>query len=157
MKQYIWYLKVWDLLHSIWSTDSVTFEGKYVHGLDAIQSPWIRGELFLQALNNTSIQLTIVYLQCFIKDISDISWDEFVREVVLEDYDVVFSLPLDKWSIDELYDSYNDVYEIDPHSLSVDLETCIINAIQSQEPIVKIKNDESLSDWWIEIVDIPPI
>ncbi len=157
MKQYIWSIKVGDLLHTVWWTDSVFFEQKYIHSNDSILEPGISWELYLQTLNSTSIQITIVSLYCTVKDISDISWNEYNREVVIKDYVFVCSLPLERWSIDELYDSYEDVYEIDPHNLTVDLENCIINAIHSQEPIVKIKNDENLSDWWIEIVDLPPL
>ncbi len=69
----------------------------------------------------------------------------------------VCTLPIDKGNIDDIYHSYEDVYEIDPHNFSINMETCIINAIHSQEPIVKIKNDESLWEWWIEVVDLPPL
>lgn len=157
MKQYIWMVKVWDLLHTLWWVDTITFSDMFVHNLTTINEPWISWTLTLETLNSTSIQVTIDTLTCSVKDISDISWEEYNRDVHVQDYTFLCSLPLERDNIDEIYDSYEDVYEIDPHNLMVDMENCIINAIQSQEPIVKIKNDESLSDWWIEIVDIPPI
>lgn len=157
MKQYVGILKVWDLLHTVGWTDTVEFENKFVREIDSIIEPWIKGRLFLQTLNNTSIQITIESLYCIVNDISDYSGDEYQREVIINDYVVVCSLPVEKWSIDDIYHSYEDVYEIDQHNLTVDIENCIINAIKSQEPIVKHKNDENLWDWWIEVVDIPPL
>jgi hypothetical protein len=41
--------------------------------MDSVQEPGISGEVFLQALNDTSIQLTIETLHCFVSDVSDIS------------------------------------------------------------------------------------
>lgn len=156
MKQYIWSIKVSDLLRTVWSTDTVVFENQFVHNFDSVVEPGITGEIFLQTLNNTSIQVTI-NLTCIVTDISDISWKEYTREVVVEDYETLYSLPQEEWILDEIYDSYQDIYEIDPHHLIIDMEDCIINAIKSQEPIVKIKNDETLWEWWIEVVDLPPL
>ena len=156
MKQYIWTIKVSDLLRTIWATDTIQFEQKYVHNMDSILEPGISGDIFLQTLNSTSIQIT-VNLHCTVTDISDISWNEFVRDVLVENYEALYSLPQEEWILDEIYDSYQDIYEIDPHHLLIDMEYCIINAIKSQEPIVKIKNDETLWEWWIEVVDLPPL
>lgn len=145
-----------DMLRTIWSTDTVVFEDKYIHDMDIVE-PGISGEIFLQTLNSTSIQV-IVSLQCIVTDISDISGDEYTRDVVVQEYEVLYSLPVDEsTTIDESYDSYQDVYEIDPHHLTINIEDCIVNAIKSQEPIVKIKNDETLWEWWIEVVDLPPL
>lgn len=156
MKQYIWSIKVSDLLRTIWSTDTIVFEHKFVHNLDTVIEPGISGDIFLQTLNSTSIQVT-VNLHCTVTDISDISWNEYTRDVIVENYETLYSLPQEEWVLDKIYDSYPDIYEIDPHHLLIDMEDCIINAIKSQEPIVKIKNDETLWEWWIEVVDLPPL
>ena len=157
MKQYIWMIKVWDLLHTIWGTDTIIFENRYVHELENITEPGISWEIYLQTLNNMSIQITVIKLTCIMNDISDISWKEYTREVLVENYEAVCIIPIDSKNIDDVYQSYQDIYEINNHNFTVNLENLIINAIKSQEPIVKIKNDENLWDWWIEVVDIPPI
>lgn len=77
-------------------------------------------------------------------DISDISGEEFTRDVYLDAYEVIFTLPQDDIDIDEIYKSYSDVYEIDPKDLCIDLSNCIANAIRSQDPVVKKKNDEEM-------------
>jgi hypothetical protein len=67
-----------------------------------------------------------------------------VRDVLVEKYEVLFSIPNDAVDIDEIYDSYEDVYEIQMRDFSVDIALCVLNAIKSQEPVVKIHNDENL-------------
>lgn len=156
MKQFIKKVKVWDLLHTIWSTDSIVFEWKFVEDISELSDNGINGSVFLQTLNTYSIQATITHLECKIHDISDISGDPFIRDVIIKNYEWVFSLPIKtKKGDDDMW--YEDFYEIDNGDFSIDLSIFITNAIRSQEPIVKIKNDENLSDWWIEIVDIPDL
>lgn len=156
MKQYIWTIKVSDLLRNIWSTDTIVFENKFVHNFDSVIEPGISGEIKLQTLNKTCIQV-VISLHCTVYDISDISWVEYTRHVKVENYETLFATPSENWNLDKIYESFQDVYEIDPHHLIIDMEDCIINAIKSQEPIVKIKDDENLWDWWIEVVDLPPL
>jgi hypothetical protein len=69
---------------------------------------------------------------------------EYTRVVVVENYETLYTLPNDDIMIEKVYKSYEDIYEIDPHHLIINMEDCIINAIKSQEPIVKIKDDETL-------------
>lgn len=157
MKQFITKVKVGDLLHTIWSTDTIVFEERIVEDISGLSEDGISGEIFLQTLNNHSIQATINNLSCKIHDISDISGESFIRDVMIKNYEWVFSLPMKNKKWDECYIWYEDVYDIDSGDFSIDLSIFITNAIRSQEPIVKIKNDESLSDWWIEIVDIPDL
>lgn len=154
MKQFIGKIRVGDLLHNLWSTDTIFFEEKYVHDIPTVLEPGISWEIHLQTLNNYSIQGVLKNIVCKVEDISDISGESYIRDVVVPYYEAVFSLPLKQKSSDEVFHSFEDVYEIDNGDFSIDIENCISNAIKSQEPIVKIKNDESLWDWWIDVVDI---
>jgi len=157
MKQYIWSIKVGDLLRNPWATDVVHFENQYIRDMETLREPGISWTIELLSLNSTSIQVTLSNIRCSVNDISDISWHEFIRDVVIESYEAIFCIPNEKQDIDEIYESYEDVYEIQLRDFSVDVSLCLDNAIKSQEPVVKIKNDESLWEWWIEVVDFPDI
>ena len=111
-----------------------------------ILAPGVSGSIHLLALNDTTIQLTLDHLECVVEDISDISGDVFSRDVVLEDYEVLYTIPQEKINTDDVYSSFDDVYDIDPKDLCIDLSNCVVNSIRSQEPIVKRKNYEDMWD-----------
>ncbi len=140
--------KVGDLLHNPWMVDTIDFSERYVDSMPNILEPWISWTITLQALNNHSVQVFITDIVCTLEDISDISGDTFVRAINVDEYEVLYTLPEENVDVDDVYASFNDVYYINAKDFSIDLEDCIANAIKSQDPIVKIKDDETLSDWW---------
>lgn len=153
MKQYWRQVKVGDLLHNPGKVDTMTFEWRYIDSNTTedtliVLEPGISGDVELTALNKFSVQVMLYNISCTIEDISDISGESFTRNVIIEEYETLFVMPEWEKDIDEIYDSYNDIYEINPKDFTIDLQDCIINAIRSQDPIVKKKDDESLSDWW---------
>jgi hypothetical protein len=142
-------MKVSDLLHNPGSEDEIVFSEKTIDSSEiVILTPGVSGSIYMQSLNKYSLRLVIESLQCVVEDTSDISGETYTREVVLEDYEVLYVVPQDWVNEDDTYSSFSDVYEIDEKDLCIDIEECITNAIRSQEPIVKRKNDEELWDWW---------
>lgn len=148
------YIKVWDLLHNPWLIDTIDFSDREIDSMPEVCKPWVSGSITLQAINNTSIQVFLENISCSVEDISDVSGETFIREVFLQEYEVLFTLPEENIDVDDIYASFNDIYYINMKDFSIDLEDCVVNAIRSQEPIVKLKNDENLSDWWIDEYDM---
>ncbi len=154
MKQYAWKVKVGDLLHNIGKADEVTFEGRYLHDYEDICDPGISGKFTLQAINKTSVQVIFSGIECDVKYVSDISGKEYIKHLVIDEYEALFIFPEDESQIETTYESYSDIYFIDMKDFSIDLEDCMVNIIRSQDPVIKQKDDESLWEWWIEVVDI---
>jgi len=149
MKNYQRQIKAADLLHKPWSVDSIQFESQYLHSMPNIQDPGISWEMMLQSLNWFSVKVIFENIVCSLEDISDVSGTAFIRPVSVPYYEALFIIPW--WEKDkETYSSFEDIYDIDAKDLNINLEECVYNAIKSQEPIVKLKNDEILSDWWEE-------
>lgn len=142
--------KVGDLLHNPWLVDTIDFSERYVDSMPNILAPGVSGTITMQALNNYSVQVFVTNIVCTVEDISDISGEPFTRDISVDEYEVLFTLPEDNVDMDEVYSSFNDIYYISAKDFSIDLEDCMANAIKSQDPIVKKKDDESLSDWWID-------
>ena len=153
MKQYTWKVKIGDLLHSIGKVDEIVFEERYIHGYDELCKPGISWNCSLQAINKTSIQVTLSNITCTVTDISDLSSEEYTRKVFVEEYEALYVFPEEEKNIETIYKSYNDIYYIHMKDFSIDLEDCVLNTIRSQDPIVKQKDDERLWEWWIEVVD----
>jgi hypothetical protein len=130
------------------------FENRYLHGYEDICDPGISWSFALQAINKTSIQVVFSSIECNVRYISDISWKEYTKHVSVEEYEALFIFPEAEAEIETTYESYSDIYFIDMKDFSIDLQDCMINIIRSKDPIIKQKDDESLWEWWIEVVDI---
>lgn len=146
-------VKVSDLLRSPWTRDTIFFENKNIEIGFSLVSEGITGEIILLALNNNALEVTLQNIECKVVDISDISWEEFVRDIYIDTYAALFELPHinKKWKDDwesEYENSYEDIYNINEKDLTINLEEFIANAIKSQEPLVKRSYDETLLDWW---------
>ena len=60
-------------------------------------------------------------LECTVKDVSDISWQEYTRKVVLWEYESLFIFPEEESSIENVYESYNDIYFVDIEMIPVQI------------------------------------
>lgn len=145
------HVKVSDLLRTPGKTDHIDFSERYVDGIDGILPPGISGSIYLKSINNSCVEVFLEDIVCTIDDISDISGESFIREISIDNYDVLFCLPEQEWQKEDnldIYTSYSDIYTIDEKDTSVDIQVCLVNAIKSQEPLIKKKDDEYLLDWW---------
>lgn len=132
-------IKIADLLLSVGSTDTVSVKGVFIPRIIGLQKWGVTLTVFLQSIDANTIVVTIEKLHCFLDDISDISWQSFVREVVVSDY-------VGKFVLDDshLIDDGDDPLFCIPWDY-IDMEEMIYQAIQLQEPLVKRTKEEQIA------------
>jgi len=129
-------IKIADLLLSVGFTDKVSVKGVFIPRVVWLQKWGVTLTVFLQSIDEYTIVATIEQLHCYLDDVSDISWELFVREVIVSDYIGKFVL-----NNSDLVDDGDDPLFPIPGDY-IDMEDMIYQAIQLQEPLVKRTQEE---------------
>lgn len=151
MQAYQRHIKVSDLLRAPGKTDDIDFSDRMIPDLPNVLAPGVSWSIRLTSLNNRCVEVILENISCKVEYISDISGEPFEKEILLDFYEALFCFPENQWDKEtnlDVYTSYADIYDIEEKDTSIDILSCITNAIKSQEPLVKMKDDEKMSEWW---------
>ena len=139
-------IKVSDLLNTPGATDEIHFENIISSKVPWLIEPGISGEVFLQALNEDDILVELKNISAEIEDISDITWNSFVREVIWNNYSAKFVRNFSDEQ-DETREIFDEEFPINEKSETIDLEDMIVQSILLQEPITKYAPWEENTYW----------
>lgn len=131
-------IKVWDLLRNPGKVDEIRFDNLTMQSFVDLTSGWVSGILLLQGINESTVRVTVQSLVAHVRDICDLSWEEFEREVVIEDKDLIYSsaIAVDEFDNNSLYDN---LFPRDGVHESLDLEDGLRQLIEGEQPVVAIK------------------
>ncbi len=129
-------MKIWDLLHSIGSSDDIHFENKFLDDLPGLEETGIAGDVNLQALNDQAIYCTLQDVSCKITETCDDCTEIYTREATVPEYCAKFVL----WDTKDYTSAKSDeeVFKIDSKDEFIDLSEMVKQAIVLQEPISKL-------------------
>ncbi len=130
-------IKIWDLLHNIWSEDTMILEWITTELLPELTKKGISWQIHLQSINDTTVLCTLKDISATAKSISDLSLEEFERNIICADYQVRFLLDFDKNS----ESAYDEEFPIDEKNMNIDIEEILYHCIKLQEP------STFLADW----------
>lgn len=132
MKDYWFKIKVSDLLLNIGSEDKIKFENKFVDSIDNLTEDWIEWIVNLEWLDHKTVRVRLEKLKCNLQEICELSWEKFLLEINVSDFEMNF-LALD---LQEIIENYGDEFwQIDIKNLTIDISDMIYQAIQLNKPI----------------------
>ncbi len=134
-------IKVSDLLKTPGGKDEIEFEGLITDKLQGLTKEGIKWIVELQALNDKTIYVTLLHVAAKVNDKSDLSWKAFVREATAKDFSAKFVLEFTNQE-DAQREIFDEEFPINEKSETINLEDFVVQAIQLQEPIVKLAKGE---------------
>lgn len=131
-------IKVWDLLRNLGKIDTVLLDGIMIDSIEWLTERGVSWTLKIQWLNSTSIKVYVEELSATIKDICDLSWEDYERSIVIRDKEIIYSSSVSFEDLDD--DSlYDDIIPRDGEHESIDLQDGLRQLIYFENPIVHIK------------------
>lgn len=113
------------------------FEHKIIKELKHLKPTGLKGEIFLQSLNNHEIFARLNNLEAPMSYTCEKTWQLFDQTIIVTNYESSFVLPSE-----EHYDpDQEEVFFINQKDETIDIEPLIREAIQLNEPIIKISPD----------------
>lgn len=131
-------IKVWDLLRNLGKIDTVLLDGIMIDSIEWLAERGVSWTLKIQWLNSTSIKVYVEELSATIQDICDLSWEDYERNVLIRDKEIIYSSSVSSkdFEDDSLYD---DIIPRDGEHESIDLQDGLRQLIYFESPIVHIK------------------
>lgn len=128
-------IKISDLLLHIWQTDVVDFSWVFLDTIAWLATNGISWSLHLQSIDNSTIIARLDNVRCAINDVSDVSWESYVRKVFVTDFVAYFVLP-------DFVDAFNQeddasVFLIDQKNMFIDMADMLYESVVLQTPFVK--------------------
>ena len=131
-------IKVWDLLRNLGKIDTVLLDGIMIDSIEWLTERGVSWTLKIQWLNSTSIKVYVEELSATIQDICDLSWEDYERNVLVRDKEIIYSSSVSSKDLDD--DSlYDDIIPRDGEHESIDLQDGLRQLIYFESPIVHIK------------------
>ncbi len=131
-------IKVWDLLRNLGKIDTVLLDGIMIDSIEWLTERGVSWTLKIQWLNSTSIKVYVEELSATIQDICDLSWEDYERNVLIRDKEIIYSSSVSSKDLDD--DSlYDDIIPRDWEHESIDLQDGLRQLIYFENPIVHIK------------------
>lgn len=115
MNQWIFTIKVSDILLHSWSSDTVVFTNTFSSKIPWLTEEWITGKVFFENLNKSEILITIDQIYMYVNTTCDRCWIDFVEKRTLNNVSIQAKV-LEEPLLTE------DILVIDPKDLTVDIE-----------------------------------
>lgn len=128
MKDYWFKIKVSDLINNVWTKDIIKFKNKFTTQIKNLSKSWISWEIFIQSLDEKTIQAWLKNIITSINDICDICWQKFERNININKAECKFTS--DKNISDE-------DFNIDIKNDTINIEDFIVQTIYLFDPVIK--------------------
>lgn len=115
MNQWIFTIKVSDILLHSWSSDTVVFTNIFSSKIPWLTEEWITGKILIENLNKSEILITIDEIYIHVNTTCDRCWKDFVEKRTLSNISIQAKV-LEEPLLSE------DILVIDPKDLTVDIE-----------------------------------
>lgn len=149
MKDKNFKIKIWDLLHNVWSSDEIHFEKKFLDELTWLDDKGVSWDIYLQSLNDQAVHCVLQNVSCSIVENCDTCNKTYTREAIIPEYSAKFVL----WDMTNYLTKKSDeeVFQISSKDEFINLYDMVLQAIILQEPIAKHcedcqKNVDKLDD-----------
>lgn len=129
-------IKVADLLRNPGKLDFIVVDNLWTDKLDGLNDEGISLKIALQWVSDWSVKVTIEEAKAIIRDVCDLSWEEYDRIVSLSDRSSSYSQSVGMSVDDKVYD---DEFPFASEHETIDLEDFIVQSIQLEKPLVSIK------------------
>ena len=131
-------IPVGDLLKQIGSKDTISFEGIMLEAIPGLRPDGLTGHIELMSIADDTI-LARLSLEAHIDDVSDLSGQEFIRKVEVDDFQAEYLLP-DRAQGLEATDEF---FVIDGSHMTIEISDLLAQSVLLQRPLLTLAPGES--------------